>query len=130
MVRRARNVVEEIAEASAEIARYNAGLGGIVRIGAVTGGAIGTVVPVVQRLRREAPDAEVHLEVAMSRPLVNELLALRLDFVLARLPADANAADFEAVARARSASTSSPAPRTRSPRGARSGSPTSLGTTG
>ena len=97
MVRRARNVVEEIAEASAEIARYNAGLGGVVRIGAVTGGAIGTVVPVVQRLRREAPDAEIHLEVAMSRALVHELLALRLDFVLARLPADARAADFEAV---------------------------------
>lgn len=97
MVRRARNVVEEIAEASAEVARHNAGLGGIVRIGAVTGGAIGTVVPVVQRLRCEAPDAEVHLEVAMSRPLVNELLALRLDFVLARLPAEARAADFEAV---------------------------------
>lgn len=97
MVRRARNVVEEIAEASAEIARYNAGLGGVVRIGAVTGGAIGTVVPVVQRLRGEAPDAEVHLEVAMSRPLVHELLALRLDFVLARLPAEAQAADFDAV---------------------------------
>lgn len=97
MVRRARNVLEEIAEASAEIARYNAGLGGVVRIGAVTGGALGTVVPVVQRLRREAPDAEVHLEVAMSRPLVHELLALRLDFVLARLPAEAPAADFDAV---------------------------------
>ena len=33
----------------------------------------------------------------MSRPLVHELLALRLDFVLARLPAEANATDFEAV---------------------------------
>ncbi len=97
MVRRARNVIEEIGEASAEIARFNAGRGGIVRIGAVTGGAIGTVVPVVQRLRSEAPDAEVHVEVAMSRPLVHELLALRLDFVLARLPAEATAADFEAV---------------------------------
>ncbi len=97
VVRRARNVIEEIGEASAEIARYSAGRGGIVRIGAVTGGAIGTVVPVVQQLRREAPDAEVHVEVAMSRPLVHDLLALRLDFVLARLPADANAADFEAV---------------------------------
>ena len=33
----------------------------------------------------------------MSRALVHELLALRLDFVLARLPADVRAADFEAV---------------------------------
>lgn len=97
IVRRARNVLEEIGEAAAEIARFNAGRGGIVRIGAVTGGAIGTVVPVVQRLRTDAPDAEVHVEVAMSRSLVHDLLALRLDFVLARLPADANPADFEAV---------------------------------
>jgi DNA-binding transcriptional LysR family regulator len=97
MVRRARNVLEEIGEAAAEIDRFNAGRGGIVRIGAVTGGAIGIVVPVLQRLRREAPDAEIHVEVAMSRPLVHDLLALRLDFVLARLPADAGAADFESV---------------------------------
>lgn len=97
MVRRARNVLEEIGEAAAEIARFNAGRGGVVRIGAVTGGAIGTVVPVLQRLRQEAPDAEVHVEVSMSRPLVHELLARRLDFVLARLPSDADAADFEAV---------------------------------
>lgn len=97
MVRRARNVLEEIGEAAAEIDRFNAGRGGIVRIGAVTGGAIGTVVPVVQRLRRAAPDAEIHVEVAMSRPLVHDLAALRLDFVLARLPADADAADFVAV---------------------------------
>ena len=103
IVRRARNIVEEIGEASAELARFNAGRGGIVRIGAVTGGAIGTVVPVVQRLRHEAPDAEIHVEVAMSRPLVHELLAMRLDFVLARLPAEADAADFERGARERGA---------------------------
>lgn len=97
MARRARNVVEEMTEASAEITRFNAGRGGTVRVGAVSGGAIGTVVPVVQRLRAEAPDAEIHLDVAMSRPLVHDLLALRLDFVLARLPPEARAADFEAV---------------------------------
>jgi DNA-binding transcriptional LysR family regulator len=95
--RRARNVLEEIGEASQEVARYRSGRGGTVRIGAVTGGAIGYVVPVVQRFRREAPDTEIHVEVAMSSELVRDLLAMRLDFVLARIPADASAGDFEAV---------------------------------
>jgi DNA-binding transcriptional LysR family regulator len=97
VARRARNVIEEIGEAAFEVARYNSGRGGTVRIGAVTGGAIGTIVPVVQRLRREAPDAEIHVEVAMSRELIQDLLALRLDFVLARLPPEVNARDFEVV---------------------------------
>jgi DNA-binding transcriptional LysR family regulator len=68
-----------------------------VRIGAVTGGAIGTIVPVVQRLKREAPDADIHVEVAMSRELIQDLLALRLDLVLARIPPEVNATDFEVV---------------------------------
>ena len=97
MARRARNVLEEIGEASAEVARYRYGRGGTVRIGAVTGGAIGSVVPVVRRLRRAAPEVEIHVEVAMSRELVRDLLALRLDFVLARLPPEASATEFEVV---------------------------------
>ena len=97
LARRARNVLEEIGEASAEVARYRDGRGGMVRIGAVTGGAIGTIVPVVQRLRPCAPEAEIHVEVAMSRELVRDLLALRLDFVLARLPPEAQAPEFEVV---------------------------------
>jgi DNA-binding transcriptional LysR family regulator len=97
VVRRARNVIEEIGEAAAEIARYNTGRGGVVRIGAVTGGAVGTVVPVLDRLKREAPDAEIHIEVAMSRALVQEVLAMRLDLALARVPPDINATDFDMV---------------------------------
>ena len=97
LARRARNVLEEIGEASAEVARYRDGRGGMVRIGAVTGGAIGTIVPVVRQLRRAAPEVEIHVEVAMSRELVRDLLALRLDFVLARLPPEARASEFEVV---------------------------------
>jgi DNA-binding transcriptional LysR family regulator len=97
LARRARNALEEIGEAAVEVARYNAGRGGTVRIGAVTGGAIGTIVPVVQALKRIAPDAEVHVEVGMSRELIRDLLALRLDFVLARIPPEVDAKDFDVV---------------------------------
>lgn len=95
LARRARNVLQEIDEAADEVARYSSGRGGAVRIGAVTGAAIGYVVPVVHRLREEAPRAEIEVDVATSRELVRDLLAMRLDFVLARIPADADADQFE-----------------------------------
>jgi DNA-binding transcriptional LysR family regulator len=97
MARRARNVLEEIAEAAEEVARHRAGRGGTVRIGAVTGGAIGYIVPVVRALKALAPDAEVHVEVGMSRELIRDLRALQLDFVLARIPPDIDAREFDVV---------------------------------
>lgn len=97
LARRARNVIEELGEAAAEIGRQRSGLGGTVRIGAVTGGAVGYVVPVIRRLKALAPDAEVHVEVGMSRDLIHELEALRLDFVLARIPPESDPGAFDAV---------------------------------
>ena len=97
IARRARNALEEIEEAAEEVGRHRSGRGGTVRIGAVTGGAVGYVVPVIRALRAIAPDAEVHVEVGMSRALIADLEALRLDFVLARLPSEADPAAFAAV---------------------------------
>lgn len=97
LARRARNVLEEIAEGADEIARHGAGRGGMVRIGAVTGGAVGYIVPMIRTLRALAPDAEVHVDVAMSRELVRDLQAMRLDFALARIPPEADPAAFDAV---------------------------------
>jgi DNA-binding transcriptional LysR family regulator len=97
MARRARNVLEEIGEAADEVARFSSGRGGTVRIGAVTGGAIGYVVPVVQRLKVAAPDVELHVEVGTSRALIHDLVAMRLDFVLARIPPDVDAKEFDVV---------------------------------
>lgn len=97
LARRARNVLEELADAGREVAAYKSGSGGLVRIGAVTGAAIGYVVPVVQHLRATTPEAEIHVEVGMSRELVRDLLALRLDFVLARIPPEVDARQFEVV---------------------------------
>lgn len=95
VARRARNILEEVAGAADEVARFRAGRGGTVRIGAVTGGAIGLVVPAIGQLRQVAPDAEVHVEVAMSRELVRGLRAMRLDFVLGRIPPDVDPGEFD-----------------------------------
>ena len=97
LARRARNVLEEIGEAAVEVERQRSGLGGTVRIGAVTGGAVGYVVPVIRRLKDIAPAAEVHVEVGMSRALIHELESLRLDFALARIPPESDPGGFDAV---------------------------------
>ncbi len=55
MARRARNVLEEVAEAADEVDRWRSGRGGTVRIGAVTGGAVGYIVPVIRRSSKSPP---------------------------------------------------------------------------
>ena len=86
LARRARNVLDEIADASEEVDRLRTGRGGLVRIGAVTGAAVGYVVPAIRQLKRLAPDAEVHVEVATSEELIGGLMAQRHDMVMARVP--------------------------------------------
>lgn len=86
MARRARNVLREIADATEEVELLRSGRGGVVRIGAVTGAAVGYVVPAIRQLKRVAPDAEVHVEVSTSEELIGGLLAQRHDMVMARIP--------------------------------------------
>ena len=95
--RRALNVLDEILRAAEDVSEYGKGSGGPVRIGAVTGAAIGYVVPAIRELKAAAPRAEVHVEVAMSAELVRDLQAQRLDFVLARIPPDSDASEFDVL---------------------------------
>lgn len=62
------------------------GRSGAVRIGAVTGPAIGEVVPAVNWLKSVSPAVDVTLEVGTSVELVRALMQGDLDFVLARVP--------------------------------------------
>jgi DNA-binding transcriptional LysR family regulator len=86
LVRRARNILDELNLASDEVERLRLGRGGVVRIGAVSGAAVGYVVPALRRLRAAAPEVEVHVEVATSEDLLSGLLARRHDMVLGRVP--------------------------------------------
>jgi DNA-binding transcriptional LysR family regulator len=87
LARRARNVLDELADVSEEVDRLRQGRGGMVRIGAVTGAAVGYVAPAIRALRELVPDVELHVEVATSESLFNGLLTLRHDMILGRLPA-------------------------------------------
>ena len=86
LVRRARNILDELNLASDEVERLRLGRGGVVRLGAVSGAAVGYVVPVLRRLKAAAPEVEVHVEVGTSEDLLSGLLARRHDMVLGRVP--------------------------------------------
>ena len=86
LARRARNMLDELSIAAEEVERLRQGQGGLVRIGAVTGAAVGYVVPVLRQLRAIAPDAEAQVDVGTSEDLLTGLMALRYDMVLARVP--------------------------------------------
>lgn len=87
-IRHAGALIGELDATMNDIEAFRAGISGTVRIGTVTGPAVGYVVPAVQRLKSEAPHCEVSIEVAPSVELVDGLLAGDFDMVLARVPPD------------------------------------------
>ncbi|MHA7971137.1 LysR substrate-binding domain-containing protein [Rhizobium sp. CAU 1783] len=97
LARRAQNLLEEIREAAREVEAIRRGMTGTVRVGAVTGGAVGYVVPAIQTLKAEAEAADIHVDVAPSGALINDLLAGQLDFVLGRIPNGVDARQFSIV---------------------------------
>jgi DNA-binding transcriptional LysR family regulator len=86
LARRARNILDELTDAADEVERLRLGRGGIVRIGTVTGAAVGYVVPAIRALKEQSPEAEVHVDVANSEELISGLLALHHDMILGRVP--------------------------------------------
>ena len=94
LARHARNILDELAHAAEAVEKLRQGTGGVVRIGAVTGAAVGYVVPAIRLLKLTAPDVELHIDVANSAVLLTGLEAMRYDMVLGRLRADADPAAF------------------------------------
>jgi DNA-binding transcriptional LysR family regulator len=91
LCRHADTIVGQLGSTVADLNAYQAGLSGTVRIGAVTGPAVAYVVPTVQALKREAPLADVSIDVAPSIELVEGLLRDTYDIVLARVPTHVDA---------------------------------------
>ncbi|MDZ4134426.1 MAG: LysR family transcriptional regulator, partial [Paracoccaceae bacterium] len=91
LARRARNILDELADAAEEVERLRHGRGGVVRIGAVTGAAVGYVAPAIRQLKSLVPEVEIYVDVGPSDDLMAGLLARRHDMVLGRLPPGADA---------------------------------------
>ncbi|WP_309083696.1 LysR family transcriptional regulator [Chelativorans sp.] len=94
LARHAETLLTELREAIVEVEEFKLGKGGRVRVGAVTGAAVGYVVPAIQKLKATSPNADVHIDVAPSDTLIRDLMAGHFDFVLGRVPPPFDARDF------------------------------------
>lgn len=92
--RHADTLLTEMREAMREVDEFRRGSGGHVRVGAVTGAAVGYVMPAIHKLKETSPNADVHIDVAPSDTLIRDLIGGHLDFALARVPAPFDPRDF------------------------------------
>ncbi|MHC9234374.1 LysR family transcriptional regulator [Pseudooceanicola sp. 502str34] len=93
-VRHATIILDQFAALEAESRRISAGEVGRVRVGAVTGPAVGLLMPAVRDVKAATPDIEMTIEVAPSTTLVRGLVDGNFDFVIARLPPEHDSRDF------------------------------------
>ncbi|MFB2550540.1 LysR family transcriptional regulator [Ensifer soli] len=94
LARRARSIFLELREAAREINELKTGSGGSVSLGSVTGPALNLAVPAIRQVSTAYPGIEISVQIENSNVLTRELLAGRHDFVLGRIPEDANPEHF------------------------------------
>ncbi len=93
-IRHAKIILESLEELEVETKRFSAGDVGHVRIGAVTGPAVGCLMPAVRQIKAETPEIELTIEVGPSTELVRGLSEGRFDFVISRVPPEYDSRDF------------------------------------
>jgi DNA-binding transcriptional LysR family regulator len=97
LTRYARSLLIEVGEAQSELRLLAAGARGVLRIGCVTGGVPGWLVPAVRAVRKERPGLRLTMLVNTSDVLVDALLAGTLDVAIGRLTERADPALFAVV---------------------------------
>lgn len=95
LARNAAMLLSGLDEAAREMKAVSAGHAGTARVGAVTGGAVGFLVPAIKALKTQASGADIHVEVAPSDLLIDGLIRGDYDFVLSRIPPGVDARQFE-----------------------------------
>ena len=93
---RARTILLELREAARELSDLRSGAGGTVFLGAVTAPAVQIIIPAVRQVRVDFPRIQINLQVETSTELAKDLVASRIDFMLARIPDDMNMRLFDA----------------------------------
>jgi DNA-binding transcriptional LysR family regulator len=95
LARRAQRLLIELQDTGREMSELAQGQIGQVAIGAVTAPALNLVLPALRSARLSSPGISAEVTVAPSDILCTQLLAGKLDFVIARIPAELDAAQFE-----------------------------------
>jgi DNA-binding transcriptional LysR family regulator len=86
VARHAGILLSGLEQAGDEFTAFRDGLSGTVRVGAVTGAAVGFLVPAIRELKRTSDFVDIKVEVAPSVDLMEGLLSGEFDFVLCRIP--------------------------------------------
>ena len=94
VLRRARVILREMSSMAADVSALQDGFAGIVRVGAVTGPAVGYLVSAVREVKQQAPEADITIDVMPSRDLMAHLAAGDMDFVLGRILPEFDSSDF------------------------------------
>lgn len=95
VAQRAHNMLVELRDMSRDVDEMQRGDRGIVSVGAVTGAAVGFVIPAIRQLKATSPKTEINVNVDTSDILVQDLIVGKNDFVLARLLSQFDTNDFE-----------------------------------
>ncbi len=83
-LRHARSALTELTTMSSELDLLKSGHSGTVRVGAVTGPAVGHLMPAVHAVWENAPGLHISVDVAPSAQLFRGLEEARYDFILGR----------------------------------------------
>jgi len=93
-LRHARQILQGFDRLEMDVQQVSNGRAGSVRIGTVTGPAVGMVVPVIRAFRKLVPEVEFTIEVAPSTTLMRGLDEGNFDFIIARPPPDYNSRNY------------------------------------
>lgn len=94
VLRRARVILREMVSMASDVRALREGFGGTLRVGAVTGPAVGYLVSAIREIKQSAPDADITVDVMPSRELLGHLAAGEMDFVLARILPEFDSQNF------------------------------------
>ncbi|WP_420326702.1 LysR family transcriptional regulator [Mameliella sp.] len=95
LVTHARKLVHDIDRMSQDFSEHLGGMGGSVRVGAVTGGALAAMIPAILELKAVAPGIDVSLDVSSSSQLMRGLERGDYDFTLSRVGPHDYSRDFD-----------------------------------
>ena len=95
LARHAHSILLQLEKAEREFELLRAGHLGVVALGAVTAPAFDIAATALADIRARAPGVEVNIEIDNSSALTRELIASRLDFILARVPDEFDRRLFE-----------------------------------
>jgi DNA-binding transcriptional LysR family regulator len=95
LIRGGRSVLADLDQVTDEFAGYQSGELGTVSIGTVPRACADLVIDVIEYLGKKHERVNITLDVSSSPPLIERLLALEFDFVVARIPAGVDPRQFD-----------------------------------